>query len=236
MLPFKDENPSISFPTVTVTLIAINILAYLVSIANGTDRFVQVLFEWGVVPSNLMHGVAEVPQPVPWLTPLTSLFLHGGIFHLLFNMLFLWLFGDNVEDRLGGFRFLLFYLLCGFFADFAHIMLNQSSQMPAIGASGAIAGVMGAYLVMYPGARIRTLIIFFPFVRVVLLPAVFFLLFWFGMQILSQLLSWGAETDVAFAAHIGGFVLGMFLLAFLKVDDKIILGKGNSRAPGNWGW
>ena len=126
--------------------------------------------------------------------------------------------------------------MCGLFADFVHILLNPQSSVPAIGASGAIAGVMGAYMVLFPTARVRTLIILFPFIRVVLLPAFFYLFFWFFMQIISQVYHWGVESGVAFGAHIGGFVLGMILLGALKVDDKIIGGRGYTRAPGNWGW
>jgi membrane associated rhomboid family serine protease len=221
---------------VTVLLIAVNIFVFLMTIAGGTEAYQRIVYEWGVVPSNLLHDKAEIEQPMKLATLFTSLFLHGGLFHLVFNMLFLWLFGDNIEDRLGSFRFLLFYLLCGVAADVTHVALNSSSSMPAIGASGAIAGVMGAYLVLYPRASIRTLIILFPFIRVVNLPALFFLFVWFGIQVLSQLMSWGGESDVAFGAHIGGFVLGMLILSLLKVDDKVIGGRGNVRAPGNWGW
>jgi membrane associated rhomboid family serine protease len=130
----------------------------------------------------------------------------------------------------------MFYILCGLCADFAHIALNQGSDIPAIGASGAIAGVMGAYLVMYPSARVLTLLLLFPFIRVVRLPAFFYLLLWFGMQVLSQIFDWNLESGIAFAAHIGGFMLGILLLSMLKVDDKIISGRGHSRAPGDWGW
>jgi membrane associated rhomboid family serine protease len=236
MIPYKDDNPSLKFPFVTVILIIVNVLVFISSYAGGFEEFEQTLFEWGVVPSNLTKGYADVEQPMKWATPFTSMFLHGGWFHLLFNMLFLWLFGDNVEDRLGSLRFILFYILCGFAADFVHIILNPSSTTPAVGASGAIAGVMGAYMILYPRARVRTLLVFFPFIRVVVIPALFYLIIWFGLQLFSQIYHWGAETGVAFGAHIGAFVLGILMLALLKVDDKVIGGRGNIRAPGRWGW
>jgi membrane associated rhomboid family serine protease len=239
MIPYKDDNPSLRFPFVTVMLIIVNSIVFLFSTAGGQKELEHFLFQWGVVPSNLLRGYADVAQPMKWATPVTSLFLHGGWFHLIFNMLFLWLFGDNVEDRLGSARFIFFYFLCGFAADFAHIMLNPSSAIPAIGASGAIAGVMGAYMVLYPTARVRTLIIFFPFIRVVTIPAIVYLILWFGIQILSQVATSAMDTGgagVAFGAHIGGFILGMLLLMLFKVDDKIIGGRGSIRAPGHWGW
>ncbi len=236
MIPYKDDNPSISFPVVTFSLIVLNIIVFLFTNLGGAHRLGQIVFEWGVIPSNLLSGNSVVEQPARWLTPITSMFLHGGLFHLAFNMLFLWIFGDNVEDRLGSLRFLFFYFLCGFCADFTHIALYSDSMIPVVGASGAIAGVMGAYLVLFPGARVRTLIILFPFIRTVRLPAFFFLIVWIALQILNQVFSWGLESGVAFAAHIGGFVVGAFLLAMLKVDNKMINGPGDIRPPGQWGW
>lgn len=236
MIPYKDDNPSISFPVVTLSLIVLNIVVFLGTFFGGAHRLGQIVYEWGVIPSNLLYGTSEVEQPARWLTPITSMFLHGGLFHLAFNMLFLWIFGDNVEDRLGSLRFLLFYFFCGFCADFTHIALYSGSMIPVVGASGAVAGVMGAYLVLFPNARVRTLIILFPFIRTVRLPAFFFLIVWIGLQVLSQAFSWGLESGIAFAAHIGGFAVGALLLSMLKVDDKIINGPGNIRPPGQWGW
>jgi len=237
MIPYKDDNPTISFPVVTFSLIVLNIIVFLLTNFSGAHRLGQIVFEWGVIPSNLLSGNSVVEQPARWLTPFTSMFLHGGFFHIVFNMLFLWIFGDNVEDRLGSLRFLLFYFLCGFCADFTHLALYPDSMIPIVGASGAVAGVMGAYLVLFPNARVRTLILFvFPFIRTVRLPAFFFLIFWIAFQVLNQVFSWGLESGIAFAAHIGGFVVGAFLLSMLKVDNKIINGPGNIRPPGHWGW
>jgi membrane associated rhomboid family serine protease len=236
MIPYKDDNPSYKFPVVTVSLIIANVLVFLFTFAQGPEAFETIMRQWGVVPSNLLQGNAPVPQPMKWATLFTSMFLHGGWLHLIFNMLFLWLFGDNVEDRLGSLRFLIFYLLCGLAADFAFIALNPSTTNPTIGASGAIAGVMGGYMVLFPYARIRTLIILFPFIRTVGLPAIFYLLVWFCLQLFSQILAGSSESGVAFAAHIGGFILGLLIVAVLKVDDKVIGGYGPSRAPGHWGW
>jgi len=210
MIPLKDENPSFSFPMLTVGLIGANIIVFIyqLSLGEGLPLFI---YRMGLVPYEFMH-MTDLPPvtsiPIP-LTLLTSIFLHGGLLHLAGNMLYLWIFGDNVEDSMGHLRFLIFYILCGTFASLLHILVNTDSKVPTIGASGAISGVLGAYLVLYPRARVVTLLIFFYLIRIVRLPAMFFLGVWFLWQLMSAGLGGGG---VAWFAHIGGFAGGVALV------------------------
>ena len=201
MIPLRDVIPTRTTPVVTTSLIAINVLVFLYQWSLGEDAGTQFIFTWGLVPAYFS-----------WLTVLTSMFLHGGFLHVGGNMLYLWIFGDNVEDRLGHVRFVAFYLLCGVAAAMAQTFISPSSEVPMVGASGAIAGVMGAYFVMYPHSRIVTLIPFI-FLQVVEVPAIFFLGIWFLMQFLNGVGSItrveAATGGVAFWAHIGGFVFGV---------------------------
>ena len=213
MIPLRDDNPRRTFPIVTYLLVAVNVLAFVweLSLGRNLDR---ALFDIAFIP-------ARYWLPGNWvfdlLTIVTSMFLHGGLMHIGSNMLYLWIFGDNIEDRLGHFRYLLFYLLCGFLATFAHAMFSPGSRIPAIGASGAIAGVLGAYLILYPHARVMTLIPIFFFITVRQLPAIFILGFWFILQLFVGVGSLGVRDaqdmgGVAYWAHIGGFVAGMALI------------------------
>lgn len=215
MIPFRDNIPSRRYPTMTVTIIVINVLAFLYEISLGR-RLDDFLYLYGVVPAYLSggpgFGLGTTVVPM-----FTSMFLHGGWIHLLGNMWYLWIFGDNVEDRLGHFRFVLFYLLCGVGASAVHILFNFDSQLPSIGASGAIAGVLGAYMISYPFARILTLVPLFFFLQVIELPALLVLGFWFLIQLFSGTAavaqsSQTAAGGVAWWAHIGGFILGILLL------------------------
>jgi membrane associated rhomboid family serine protease len=170
--------------------------------------------QYAMIAGELLAG-NDLPPTIPipiWLTLLTSMFLHGGLLHVLGNMLYLWIFGDNVEDAMGPFRFLAFYLLCGIIAAFAQIAIDPSSTIPMVGASGAIAGVLAAYFVLYPRSRILTLVPIFFFMRLVAVPAVFLLGFWFVLQLLSGAGTIGSPGGVAYFAHIGGFVAGLFLV------------------------
>jgi len=176
------------------------------------DEWFQTQF--ALIPGELLGG-RDLPPTVPipiWLTLLTSLFLHGGILHLLGNMLYLWIFGDNVEDAMGPVRFLVFYLLCGIVAALAQIAIGLGSTVPMVGASGAIAGVLAAYFMLFPRSRVLTLIPLFFFLRMVTVPAVFLLGFWFLWQVISGAGSFGSSGGVAFFAHIGGFIAGLFLV------------------------
>ena len=208
MIPLRDVIPSRTAPVVTVTLIGLNILMFVLQMAQGPDgdAFIRT---WGLVP-----------EAFSWVTVFTSMFLHGGLLHLGANMLYLWIFGDNVEDRLGHGRFLLFYLLCGVAAAVAQAMISPDSRVPMVGASGAIAGVMGAYFVLYPRSRIVTLVPIFIFFQIVEIPAIFFLGLWFVLQFLSGVGSVATAAGrisggIAFWAHVAGFaagVVGVFLM------------------------
>lgn len=210
MIPLKDENPSLTFPLLTVGLIGANVLVFFYQLALG-ERLIPFIYRMGLIPYELIH-MTDIPPatsiPIP-LTLLTSIFLHGGLLHLAGNMLYLWIFGDNVEDSMGHLRFIIFYLLCGAFASLFHILVNPNSKVPTIGASGAISGVLGAYLVLYPRARVMTLIFFFYLIRIVRLPAMFFLVVWFLWQIIGAGLPGGG---IAWFAHIGGFAGGVALV------------------------
>jgi len=200
MIPLRDIIPSRTTPVVTIALITINVLVFLYELSLGRAVDAFTLY-WGLVPAAFS-----------WVAVFTSMFLHGGFLHVGGNMLYLWIFGDNVEDRLGHGRFVAFYLLCGLAAALAQTFVSPSSQVPMVGASGAIAGVMGAYFVMYPHSRIVTLIPFF-FLQVVEVPAIFFLGIWFLMQFLSGVGSiaqvQAGTGGVAFWAHVAGFVAGV---------------------------
>jgi membrane associated rhomboid family serine protease len=213
MIPLRDVIPSRTTPGVTITLIVINLLVFLFQTSlteRGQDAFI--------------HAFGLVPAYFSFLTVFTSMFVHGGFAHIAGNLLFLWIFGDNVEDRLGHGRFLLFYLLCGFTAAFAQTALDADSLVPMVGASGAIAGVMGAYLVLYPHSRVLML---FPFpVFLFELPAIVFLGMWFFVQFLNgigQLPVFQQDQisgGVAFWAHVMGFIAGLVLVVFMKRPER----------------
>jgi membrane associated rhomboid family serine protease len=218
MIPIRDTVRSTTFPLVNTLIIAVNVLVYLWSL--GPDQM-EVFLRYGIVPvrysvPQLAAGFSLAAQALPFIS---SMFLHGGLLHLLGNIWFLYIFGDNVEDRLGPVRYLAFYLLCGVSSGLTHLFLNWDSQLPTIGASGAIAGVMGAYFILYPRARVLTLIPIFLFFPLVEIPAFIFLGIWLLIQFLNASLAPAAETGgVAWWAHFGGFVFGMlFLLVFTRL-------------------
>jgi membrane associated rhomboid family serine protease len=202
MIPLRDVIPSRTTPYITVTIIILNVLAWLFELALPADVRTLFLQVYGVVPADF-HAT----------TLITSMFLHGGWMHVLGNMWYLWIFGDNVEDRLGHGRFIVFYLLCGIIAALGQIAIDPGSTLPTIGASGAIAGVMGAYFVLYPRSRVLTLIPLIIFWEIIELPAIVLLGFWFVIQLFSAgTIAVTASTGgggVAFAAHVAGFVVGM---------------------------
>jgi membrane associated rhomboid family serine protease len=216
MIPLNDENPTSTTPFIVYTLIAINIVVFIheLSLGSGLNSFFQL---YAVIPRELSASFAGtlVNQSVPEiLTLITSQFLHGGFMHIAGNMLFLWTFGNNIEDDLGHVKFIIFYLVCGILAGLTHWLFGMQSTIPTVGASGAIAGVMGAYIIKYPKAKILTLLplgIIFTTVRI---PAVYFLGFWFLQQAISSVASLGmsgASSGVAYWAHAGGFVFGAIL-------------------------
>lgn len=222
MIPLKDDIPSYSPPIVTVTLISINCLVFFLLLSLG-EGYQLALVKWGTIPYEITHGVELTPQlsfSIP-LTLFSSMFLHGGFLHLAGNMLYLWIFGDNVEDQLGHFKFFIFYILCGLVASLLYILTTPNSQVPMVGASGAIAGVLGAYMIRFPKARILTLIFFGFFIRIVAIPALFVLGFWFILQLLYALPSIGSTSGgVAFFAHVGGFLAGIVLLKLFSALSR----------------
>lgn len=215
MIPIGDENPTRSFPIVTVALIVINVLVYLYDKVIGLGA-PEGLMHYALIPCTISGQCPyEVPPVSPhWLTIFTSMFLHAGLLHLGGNMLYLWIFGNNVEDALGHFRYLLLYLFWGVMAALAHVALSVYSAVPTVGASGAIAGVMGAYFVLFPTARVRVLVIFFFIIDIIAVPAFILLGLWFLMQFQFQ-------PGVATMAHAGGFVAGA-VTVYLMGRDKIL--------------
>jgi membrane associated rhomboid family serine protease len=207
MLPIRDHNPSEKTPWVTRALIAANVIAFLFYSQAMADpaAFALLLERWALIPARIAAGEGHV-------TFLTSMFMHAGLLHLGGNMLFLWIFGNNVEEAFGHLGFLLFYLVCGVAAAGAQIALDPTSPIPMVGASGAVAGVLGGYLLLYPKARVDVLVIIIVFIGLVALPAWIVLGAWFAIQIVGSLAQMGAEGGgVAFAAHAGGFVAGLVI-------------------------
>jgi membrane associated rhomboid family serine protease len=217
MIPLKDNIPSRSFPFFTIGLLIANIVVYVYQLLLGPgEEF--FLWKYGAVASAIttLQPVHPASTLFPWITLFTAQFIHGSFWHLGGNMLFLWIFGDNVEDRLGHLRFLFFYLICGVLSIIAQVIVSPNSAIPIIGASGAIAGVMGAYMVRFPRAKIMTLLIIFFYIKIVWVPALLFLGFWFIFQLLVAAPSIGESGGVAYFAHIGGFVVGMILFKFME--------------------
>ena len=224
MIPLRDENPSSTIPFVNIFLIIANICIFLYLnyfVSGDTNQFFLRL---GFIPFELTHFKDIGPVnlvPVP-LTIFTAMFIHGGWIHLLSNMLYLWIFGDNVEDLLGHIKYLFFYLACGITATGVHFFINTASKVPTVGASGAIAGVLGAYLFLFPKARVKTLLILFIFIHIISIPAIIMLGLWIIMQILSAYIEYGSKTGggIAWFAHIGGFAAGLVLIVLMKKRKK----------------
>jgi membrane associated rhomboid family serine protease len=218
LIPLHDDNPTEITPVVTVTLIAVATLVFLWQVSLGNRGNEVAVFALGVIPAVLLRR-AELPPElalVPaWLTPFTSMFMHGGFMHLAGNMLYLWIFGNNVEDAMGHVRFVIFYVLCGLAAVFGQVLQNPASEIPMIGASGAISGVLGAYLLLYPNARVLVAVPLGFILHTMRLPASIVLGLWFVIQIFSSLAA-GEGPGVAWFAHIGGFIAGMALIPLFK--------------------
>jgi membrane associated rhomboid family serine protease len=233
VFPISDNNPTRTTAYVTYALIGINIFVFIHEMLlseSGLKEFFQL---YAVVPRELTASLNGIPvnQPVPEpLTLVTSQFLHGGFLHILGNMLFLWIFGNNIEDQLGHIKYLIFYIACGMLAALSQWIFSTQSSLPSLGASGAIAGVMGAYILRFPQARIRTLVFLGPFIVFPEIPAIFFLGLWFVQQALYSIASLGVPTNVgmesggiAYWAHAGGFVFGAILgplLGLFSNDDS----------------
>jgi membrane associated rhomboid family serine protease len=235
LIPLRDDNPTLGTSIATVAIIAANIAAWVfVQGAGSESALVRSLCEFGAIPGELLGtvrpgtavsvapGVDCVIGKSVWYTVITSMFMHGGWFHILGNMWFLSVFGDNVEDAMGPFRFVLFYLLCGIAAAFAHIASSPDSAVPVAGASGAIGGVMGAYAVLYPRAPVHMLVVLgFYFTRIIV-PAYLMLGYWFLLQVLGGVPALhGAGGGVAFWAHVGGFAAGIALLPLFRDPERV---------------
>ena len=227
MFPYRDDNPTFLTPYSTIGLIAVNVLAWVVVQGMGMEPALsRSVCQLGLIAGEILHrappgtsvpigpGVeCVITSTSAWYTPLTSMFLHGGWLHLLGNMWFLWVFGNNVEDSMGHGRFVVFYVLCGLAAAAAQMLVNPSSVIPMVGASGAISGVMGAYIVLYPRVRVHMLVFLFIFITRITVPAWMMLGYWFLLQVLGGLPMLAQESGgVAFWAHTGGFIAGMIVI------------------------
>ena len=218
-IPLKDLNPHKTYPVVNTLLILTNVIVFLFQLTLTPSQYKAFLLTNATIPSHINGFLTgHITLEAALLPLLTSMFLHGGLAHIAGNMLFLWIFGDNVEDYFGHFPYLLFYLFCGIGSDLLHIAFNFNSSVPALGASGAISGVMGAYILLYPRAQVLTLILVF-FLPI---PAFIILGYWFLLQFLAGVSSVGAAATggVAWWAHIGGFLLGMIITAFSASDRR----------------
>jgi membrane associated rhomboid family serine protease len=249
MFPYRDDNPTVLTPLVTVGIIALNVAAWVFIQGAGFNEaaLARSVCNLGLVPGELLGGAppgtrvpltrewACVVDPEPsYLTVLTSMFMHGGWFHLIGNMVFLWVFGNNIEDAMGHGRFIAFYLLCGVAAAAVQTALQPASAIPMVGASGAISGVLGAYLLLYPRVRVHTLVFLGFYVTTIALPAYVMLGYWILLQVLSGLpaLAGTQEGGVAFWAHIGGFVAGLVLIKLFAKGENL---QRRPRAVMRWG-
>jgi membrane associated rhomboid family serine protease len=236
MLPLNDPDiPRHRFPFATYAIIALNFMVFIYMLTLGSDMSDIFIYQYGFIPRELIQGVSITTAVLSddssisftawapsWLTLFSAMFIHAGWLHILGNMLYLWVFGDNVEDRLGNIWFVFFYLASGLAAVFLQIFMDPVSDIPYVGASGAIAGVLGAYLVLYPGSRVRTLLIITIFPLIVKIPAVALLLIWFVLQFVSGIGSLGAAEagGVAYFAHVGGFIFGMAVAGLVRMSSR----------------
>ena len=225
MIPLKDDNPTSSRPIVTYFLIGLCVLVFFMQLGSQSYQTGQLFYSYGLIPSVLM-GHNQLPMDlytVPaFATIFTSMFIHGGWMHLIGNMLYMWIFADNIEDDLGTLNFVIFYLICGIGAAMSQVLMDINSQIPMIGASGAIGGVLGAYLINYPNTKVLVLIPFGFFSQLIKIRALYVLGFWFVLQFINSFLSSSSGGGVAYAAHIGGFISGVILILFFnkKINKK----------------
>ncbi len=228
MIPLKDDNPTSGKPTITYLIIGLCVLIFLIQLNSETYKTGELFYSYGLIPSVLMDN-NKLPLDLyvipSWLTIFTSMFMHGGFMHLIGNMLYMWIFADNIEDNLGPIKFIIFYFLCGVGAAMTQVLMDTYSQVPMVGASGAIGGVLGAYLINHPNAKVLVLIPFGFFSQLIKIRALYVLGFWFILQFIST------GGGVAYAAHIGGFISGMILILFFNKKIKKI----NKIVKGPWG-
>jgi len=250
MFPYRDDNPTLATPVATFLLIGANVVVWVLVQGMGAEPHLsRSVCELGLIPGEFL-GLVPQGATVPmgnqtvcmlgdeqtWFTPLTSMFLHGGWFHLIGNMWFLWVFGNNVEDSMGHVRYLAFYLLCGIAAAAAQTFTNPSSAIPMVGASGAISGVMGAYIVLYPRVRVHMLVILAIFITRIVVPAYLMLGYWFLLQLIGGGLSGSAEGGVAFWAHAGGFIAGALLIHIFKDPELVAQHRAMARTTDRLGY
>ena len=235
MFPYRDDNPTLRTPVVTIAIIALNTAAWVLVQGMGMDPdLTRSVCELGLIPGEFLRTIpagTAVPLgptsrcvlghgPV-WVTPLTSMFLHGGWLHLIGNMWFLWLFGNNVEDSMGRARYALFYLLAGLGAAATQTLLSPTSPVPMVGASGAISGVMGAYVILYPTVQVHMIVVLVVFITRIVVPAYLMLGYWFLLQLLGGASSFGSTGGVAFWAHVGGFLAGALLVGLFRNPELV---------------
>lgn len=231
MIPIRDENPTRSTPFVTIALIAANVIVFALQMLQPPEAQQAFVFAWGAIPRDITLGWDLLPAiPIAWLTLFSSMFMHGGLMHLGGNMLYLWIFGNNVEDRLGHVIFLFFYIIGGLVAALSHVLFDPNSEIPMVGASGAISAVLGGYMVAYPKARVVVLVWIVMIVRFIRVPALLMLGIWFAMQVFGFAGDAANQGGgVAWLAHIGGFVAGVLLILLAGVRPQ-------RPAPSRSGW
>lgn len=223
MIPLKDDNPTYSKPVITYAILGICVLVFILQISSTSYQSGKLFYSYGLIPAVLTGHKqlpAEIAMIAPELTLITSMFMHGGFMHLIGNMLYLWIFADNIEDELGPVKFICFYLLSGIAAALTQVFLNTESTIPMIGASGAIGGVLGAYIVNHPKAKVIVLIPLGFFSQIVKIPALYVLGFWFILQFINSSLSSSEGGGVAYGAHIGGFIFGVVAILFFNKKNK----------------
>ena len=225
MIPLKDDNPTYSKPVITYAILGICVLVFILQISSASYQSGKLFYSYGLIPAVLTGHKqlpAEIAMIAPELTLITSMFMHGGFMHLIGNMLYLWIFADNIEDELGPVKFICFYLLSGIAAALTQVFLNTESTIPMIGASGAIGGVLGAYIVNHPKAKVIVLIPLGFFSQIVKIPALYVLGFWFILQFINSSLSSSEGGGVAYGAHIGGFIFGVVAILFFNKKKKTL--------------
>ena len=223
MFPLKDDNPTNTKPLITIGIIILCTAIFLYQFSSIDIKNFEIINKFGMKPKNIFY----FQSIFSYFTLFSSMFLHGGFMHLLGNMLFLWIYGNNIEDAMGHFKFLFFYFLCGLVAALCQAIITPNSDIPMIGASGAVSGVLSAYLLLYPKARVHTLIFIFFFITVIRVPAGILIVIWFITQIFNASLVDPNSPGVAWFAHIGGFIMGIILVPFLKKKNVKFFSKGN---------
>jgi len=239
LIPLKDDNPTHNKPIITYVLIGICVLVFILEITSASYSNGRIFYSYGIIPA-VFTGKAELPMElsaVPTeLTLITSMFMHGGFMHLAGNMLYMWIFADNIEDELGPVKFIVFYILAGIAAALTQVYMNTESTIPMVGASGAIGGVLGAYIVNYPKAKVLVLIPLGFFSQIVRIPAIYVLGFWFALQFISSYFSSSTGGGVAYGAHIGGFIFGVIAILFFNRKAKKRFVKTSSKKKPNNPW